>query len=252
MTTEIAIKLENATKAFTRLKGDPVVAVDNVNFDVFKGEIFGLLGPNGAGKTTTLRMISTILKPTDGHILVDGFDTTAQSNEVRRRLGFLSGNTGLYKRLKAWEMVAYFGQLYGMKESLLMERIDKLFKLLDMVEFRDVLCDALSSGTRQKVSIARTIVHDPPILVFDEPTAALDPLVARTLLDFIKGLKDEGKTIVFSTHIMLEAERLCDRVGIIHRGKMLEIGSIPEILERTGTDSLESAFFALAGEGVWE
>ena len=247
-----AVAINSTTKKFYRANGETVVAVDNLSFEIHTGEIFGLLGSNGAGKTTTLRMISTVLKPTSGEITVGGFDTLTQSDEVRRRIGFLSGNTGLYKRLKAWEMVAYFGQLYGMDDEILSRRIDELFAMLQLEEFRDVQCDALSSGNRQKVSIARTIVHDPPILVFDEPTANLDPLVARTLLNFIIGLKDEGKTIVFSTHIMTEAERLCARIAIIHRGRLLEIGTIPEILERTGQKSLENAFFVLAGEGVWE
>jgi len=243
------ITIDAVTKVFQRANGDDVFAVNDISFDVKQGEIFGLLGQNGAGKTTTLRMISTILKPTTGKISVDGFDTVSQSDDVRRQLGFLSGNTGLYKRLKAWEMVAYFGRLYGMDEKVLQERIDELFRLLDMNEFRDVQCGSLSTGTKQKVSIARTIVHDPPILVFDEPTVGLDPIIEHTLLDFIRDLRQRGKTIIFSTHIMLEAERLCDRIGIIHQGKLLEIGTLSEILSRTGMKTLEDAFIHLAKVG---
>ncbi len=247
-----AINIKNVSKSFARPKGEIVLAVDDITLDIQRGEIFGLLGPNGAGKTTTLRLISTVLKPTYGSIIVDGFDTVTQSDDVRRRLGFLSGNTGLYRKLKAYEMVEYFGKLYGMDEQVLATRINKLFTLLDMNEFRDVMCESLSSGTRQKVSIARTIVHDPPIIVFDEPTATLDPLVARTLLQFISRLAEEGKTVILSTHIMQEAEKMCTRVGIIHRGKLLACGTIPEILEHTQTKSLEEAFFALATTDVWE
>lgn len=246
MNLKPAIKLTGATKVFDRPKLEPVVAVNAVSFSVFEGEIFGLLGPNGAGKTTTLRMISTVLKPTSGHILVGGFDTATQSDEVRRKLGFLSGATGLYKKLKARETVEFFGRLYGIDEDSLKKRTDELFKMLGMEEFAEVYCEALSTGTKQKVNIARTIVHDPPIMIFDEPTAGLDVMVARTLTNFIRGLKNQGKAVIFSTHIMREAERLCDRIGILHNGKLLSIGTLDEILVSTGAKDLEEAFFALA------
>ncbi len=242
-----AISLVQTCKVFDPPSGEPVVAVDKIDLEVRRGEIFGLLGPNGAGKTTTLRMISTILQPTSGHLVVDGFDTVTQSNEVRRRLGFLSGDTSLYKRLKAREMVEFFGRLYGMSESELAARVAELFRVLDMESYAETMCEALSSGTKQKVNIARTMVHNPPILVFDEPTAGLDVMVARSLTDFILSLKKSGKTVVFSTHIMREAERLCDRIGMIFRGKLLFVGTLDEILRESGENNLEDAFFALAG-----
>ncbi len=246
MDDKIAINIDRASKHFYPAKADPVVAVDNISLQIRKGEIFGLLGPNGAGKTTTLRMISTVLKPTSGDISVAGFDTVSHSDDVRRMLGFLSGNTGLYKNLTAREMVEFFGRLYGMTESELAERTDRIFDFLDMKEFANTRCDALSSGTVQKVNIARTVVHDPPILVFDEPTVGLDVMVARTLINFINNLRDSGKTVIFSTHIMREAERLCDRIGIIHKGQILAVGTLQELLDMTSTDNLEDAFFVIA------
>lgn len=246
MSEKIAINIDGASKHFYPPKADPVVAVDNISLQIRKGEIFGLLGPNGAGKTTTLRMISTVLKPTSGNVSVAGFDTVTHSDDVRRMLGFLSGNTGLYKNLTAREMVEFFGRLYGMTETELAERTDRIFDFLDMKEFANTRCDSLSSGTVQKVNIARTVVHDPPILVFDEPTVGLDVMVARTLINFINNLRDSGKTVIFSTHIMREAERLCDRIGIIHKGKILAVGTLQELLDITSTDNLEDAFFEIA------
>jgi len=246
MDSDIAIRLQNTTKVFYPPGAQPVTAVDALTLDIRRGEIFGLIGPNGAGKTTTLRMISTVLKPTSGNVEVAGFNTVSHSDDVRRILGFLSGNTGLYKNLKAREMVEFFGRLYGMPENDLHERTKRLFEMLEMTEYAETLCDALSSGTKQKVNIARTIIHDPPILVFDEPTVGLDVMVARTLTDFIIGLRDVGKTVIFSTHIMREAERLCDRIGIIHKGELLALGTLTELLQKTETNNLEDAFFSLA------
>ncbi len=242
-----AINLIDVTKIFEPPKGKPVVAVDSISLEVRRGEIFGLLGPNGAGKTTALRMISTILEPTSGKVLVDGLDTVSEADEVRRRLGFLSGDTGLYKNLKAREMIEFFGRLYGMDENKLRERVDYLIDVLDMERYAGTMCEALSSGTKQKVNIARTMVHDPPILVFDEPTVGLDVLVARTLTDFILELKKHQKTVIFSTHIMREAERLCDRIAIIHDGGLLAVGTLDELLSETNKDNLEDAFFNLVG-----
>jgi sodium transport system ATP-binding protein len=246
MLNDSAISIRNITKVFYPPKTEPVFAVKDLSLEIHRGEIFGLLGPNGAGKTTTLRMISTVLKPTSGNLSVAGFDTVEHSDDVRRMLGFLSGNTGLYKKLSAREMVEFFGRLYGMTESELKSRIEEIFEFLDMTEFAEKRCEALSSGTVQKVNIARTVVHDPPILVFDEPTVGLDVMVARTLINFIDNLRNSGKTVVFSTHIMREAERLCDRIGIIHRGELLAVGTLTELLEMTSTDNLEEAFFAIA------
>jgi len=243
----IAIRLDNVTKIFVPPKGEPVIAVDGLSLDVRRGEVFGLIGPNGAGKTTTLRMISTILKPTSGSVFVDGLNSVTEADDVRRRLGFLSGDTGLYKRLKAREMIEFFGRLYGMDRDRLENRVDELMEIFGITQYADTMCGTLSSGTKQKVNIARTMVHDPPILVFDEPTVGLDVMVARTLTDFILGLKKHRKTVVFSTHIMREAERLCDRIGIIYKGKLLLVGTLDEMLRKTGRENLEDAFFDLVG-----
>ncbi|MBN1756424.1 ATP-binding cassette domain-containing protein [bacterium] len=239
------VEVKGLKKTFLTPEGEEIHAVDGLDFKVNPGEIYGLLGPNGAGKTTTLRLISTVLEPTAGIALVNGFDTMTQPHEVRKQIGFLSGNTGLYNRLTAFEMVEYFGKLYGLEGESLTRKIDSLFEMLDMTTYRDVHCSKLSSGTRQKVNIARTIIHDPPVLVFDEPTEGLDVIVAHTLLEFIRKLRDDGKCILFSTHIMKEAESLCNRMGIISQGKIIVQGSLPEILKSTGANDLEEVFFAL-------
>lgn len=243
------IELREVVKEFMQIDGNKITAVYHANFTVHAGEIFGILGPNGAGKTTTLRMISTVMTPTDGEIFVAGMNTADKPREIRNKIGFLSGSTGLYKRLKAVEMVEYFGNLYNMEPSHLQNRIDKIFDILKLEEYRDVLCEKLSSGNKQKVSIARTVVHDPPILVFDEPTTGLDVIIAENLLEFIENLKSENKTIIFSTHIMEEAERLCDRIALINNGKILAIGTPDEIYkgasEIAGQEikNLKRAFF---------
>jgi len=245
MEIKYPVEIIGVSKVFDSADGEEITAVDNLSVDVHEGEVFGLLGANGAGKTTTLRMISTILHPTSGDILVDGYNTVTESDNVRRKLGFLSGDTGLYRKLTSRELIEYFGHLYGMDENKLKERVDELLHLLDMEEFENKRCESLSSGTKQKVNIARTIVHNPPILVFDEPTVGLDVMVARTLTDFILELKKLGKTVIFSTHIMREAERLCDRIAIIHKGKLLILGTLDEILKSTDSKDLEEAFFSI-------
>lgn len=241
------IELKDVAKHFFTMDGGVVRAVDGLTLSVRKGEIFGLLGPNGAGKTTTLRLISTVLAPTSGVVFVDGIDTRHEALIVRRSLGFLSGDTGLYKRLTAREMVYFFGRLYGMNNEVLRRRTDKLFEQLDMTEYADTLCEKLSSGTKQKVSIARTIVHNPSILVLDEPTIGLDVVVAEKLLGMIRELKNDGKTIIFSTHIMEEASSLCDRLGVIARGKLVESGTVGEIVKRQGASNLRDVFLKLVG-----
>jgi sodium transport system ATP-binding protein len=209
------------------------------------GEVFGLLGPNGAGKTTCLRILSTVLKPTSGEAIVAGFDVEQHPEAVRSKIGFMSGNTGIYDRMTAWELVEYYGRLYGMPEQQLRERLEEIFETLQMREIRDLLGSKMSTGMRQKVSIARTIVHDPPVLIFDEPTSGLDVLVARAVLQQIELLKEQGKCIIFSTHIMREVEKLCDRVAIIHRGRILAIGTLEKLLEEHDQPDLEELFFEL-------
>ena len=239
------IHVQDLTKSFSDLKRGNVYAVDRVSFDVRPGEIFGLLGPNGAGKTTCLRILSTVLRPTGGTALIDGYDVDRQPAEVRARIGFMSGNTGLYDRMTAREMVEYFGRLYGLGEQALAERIESIFTTLQMQDFKDLLGSKMSTGMKQKVSIARTIVHDPPVLIFDEPTSGLDVLVARAVQDAIKSLRDQGKCIIFSTHIMREVEKLCDRVAIIHRGRILANGTVRELEKIHNESDMEELFFEL-------
>ncbi|MFO1094074.1 MAG: ATP-binding cassette domain-containing protein [Planctomycetaceae bacterium] len=239
------IRVEQLVKEFPDLKRGPVVALDHVTFDVQPGEVFGLLGPNGAGKTTCLRVLSTVLRPTSGRAIVAGYDVATQPEQVRANIGFMSSNTGIYDRMTAWELVEYYGRLYGMDEEYLQGRLEKIFTTLQMNEIRDVLGSKMSTGMRQKVSIARTIVHDPPVLIFDEPTSGLDVLVARAVLKTIEKLKDEGKCIIFSTHIMREVEKLCDRLGVIHKGRILALGTLRDLAEIHQQPDVEELFFDL-------
>jgi sodium transport system ATP-binding protein len=239
------ITVERLSKRFADLQTGGFVALDDVSFDVQPGEIFGLLGPNGAGKTTCLRILSTVLRPTSGTAFVAGYDVATHPTEVRARIGFMSNNTGIYDRMTAWEMVEYFGRLYGIPEAALQERISHLFDRLQMNNIRDVLGSKMSTGMKQKVSIARTIVHDPPVLIFDEPTSGLDVLVARNVVDEIRSLREQGKCIIYSTHIMREVEKLCHRVAIIYRGRILAIGSIAELADRYNQPDMEELFFQL-------
>jgi sodium transport system ATP-binding protein len=242
------IHVENLTKQFSDLRRGSVTALRGVSFEVRPGEIFGLLGPNGAGKTTCLRILSTVLKPTSGTALVAGYNVLTHPADVRARIGFMSGNTGIYDRMTAWELVEYFGRLYGIEESVLKRRQREIFETLQMDEFRDVLGSKMSTGMKQKVSIARTIIHNPPVLIFDEPTTGLDVLVARAVLNAIASLRDEGKCIIFSTHIMREVEKLCDRTAIIHKGRILAAGKPAELQARYGQTDFEEVFFGLISQ----
>ncbi len=239
------IHVENLTKSFRDLRRGLVHAVSGVSFEANSGEVFGLLGPNGAGKTTVLRILCTVLRPTGGSARVAGYDIVTQAAEVRRSIGFMSMNTAIYDRMSAWEMVEYFGHLYGLEGVTLRGRMEEVFASLQMNDFRDVLGAKMSTGMRQKVSIARAIVHDPPVLIFDEPTAGLDVLVARPVMQNIERLRDLGKCILFSTHIMREVERLCDRVAVVSQGRVKACGTLAELRERYHEDDLEELFFQL-------
>jgi sodium transport system ATP-binding protein len=239
------IQVVNLMKSFRDLRRGLVHAVDQVSFEARPGEIFGLLGPNGAGKTTTMRILCTVLRPTGGVAKVAGYDVVTQAPRVRQNIGFLSANTAIYDRMSAWELVGYFGRLYGLGEERLRGRMEAVFTALQMNDFRDTLGAKMSTGMRQKVSIARAIIHDPPVLIFDEPTAGLDVLVARAVLESIEQLRSLGKCILFSTHIMREVERLCDRVAIVSRGKVQACGTLAELRERHGQNDLEELFYSL-------
>ena len=236
------IEAHNLTKVFRDKKRGEIRAVDGISFRCQPGQIYGLLGANGAGKTTTLRMLATILQPTDGSARVAGFDITEQPEQVRAQVGFLSTATALYGRLTARELVEYFGRLNGLNGGALRRRTDELFALLGISDFADRRCDKLSTGMKQKVSIARTLVHDPPVMIFDEPTVGLDVMAARTIVGFIRDCRDRGKTVIFSTHVMSEAEKLCDTIGIIHNGKLLAEGTLAELRARSRLDDLEEIF----------
>src|SRR5262245_57332829 len=239
------IHVDNLRKSFRDLRRGLVHAVDDVSFEAGPGEIFGLLGPNGAGKTTTMRVLCTVLRPSGGMARVAGYDVATQQALVRQHIGFLSANTAIYDRMSAWELVEYFGRLYGLDGDRLRQRLESVFTTLQLNDFRDLLGAKMSTGMRQKVSIARAIVHDPPVLIFDEPTAGLDVLVGRAVLDAIEELRALGKCILFSTHIMREVERLCDRVAIVSRGRVQACGTLAELRQRHRQDDLEELFFTL-------
>ncbi len=236
------IDARGLSKRFQDKKRGEIRAVDNVSFICQPGKIYGLLGANGAGKTTTLRMLATILEPTDGTAIVCGHDIVEQPENVRANVGFLSTATALYPRLTSQEMVEYFGRLNGLDEATLKKRVDDIFNRLDMNGFRDRRCDKLSTGMKQKTSIARTLVHDPPVMIFDEPTNGLDIMTARTVTAFIRECRDNGKTVIFSTHIMSEVEKLCDIIGIIHDGKLLTEGTLPQLRQKFAEQDLEEIF----------
>jgi len=225
-------------------KGQRTVAVSEVSFTCRSGEVYGLLGPNGAGKTTTLRMLSTVLSPTSGTALVNGHDVLREPDAVRKSIGFLSGNTGLYGRLTPREVLTYFGNLHGMENGQIDARIAELAELLDMQDFLTKRCDKLSTGMKQKVNVARTVLHNPPVLVLDEPTSGLDVLAARTIVNFIRKSREEGKCVIFSTHIMGEVSRLCDHLAVIHKGRLQFDGTLTEFRAAMGQD-LEEAFVSI-------
>lgn len=242
------IRVESLSKHFPDLKRGVVRAVDGVSFECEPGQVFGLLGVNGAGKTTLLRMLSTVITPTSGSAWVANYNVASEAEQVRRKIGFLSTTTALYARLTAREMIRYVGSLYGIAGRDLERRTDEVIELLEIGPFADRLCDKLSTGQRQRVSLARTVLHDPPVLFFDEPTAGLDVLAGQTIMEFIERQREAGKTVVFSTHVMSEAERLCDRIAVIHDGKIAAIGTMEELRARTDKRALEEVFLALIKE----
>lgn len=224
------IQVSNLSKSFTLNRQQKkelgtnqasVLAVDDISFECFPGRVHALLGPNGAGKTTTLRMLSTIFKPTKGSIVIDGIDAVKDPQEARKHIGFLTGSAGLYARLTPNELIAYFGELYGVSKNDIEMRKKKLYDLLDMHDFQNKRIGKLSTGMKQKVSICRTMIHDPQVVIFDEPTSGLDVITAENIIQLIRDCKHQGKTVIFSSHIMGEVDLLCDDITIIHKGKVL-------------------------------
>lgn len=238
----------NLTKIFNDKKRGEIRAVDSVNLECKPGRVFGLLGLNGAGKTTLMRLLSTILKPTSGTALVAGYDIVREPEMVKEKIGFLSSDTGLYHRLTVEETVNYFGRLNGMDEGELSRRSETLFDRFGMNEFRKRRVDKLSTGMKQKVSIARTFINDPEVLILDEPTIGLDVVTSRNIIRFIQESRQTDKCLLFSTHVMWEAQKLCDDIAIIHKGRILEVGTLDQLRAKTGLRDLEDIFVKIVGE----
>jgi sodium transport system ATP-binding protein len=239
------LRFSSLTKRYGAL-----TAVRELSLEVQPGEVYALLGANGAGKTTALRCLATLLQPSAGTASVEGVDVTQDPVGARRRLAFLAASMGLYERLSAREMITYFGRLHGMDEGHLAERVAALVTLFEIGGFADRLCGRLSTGQRQRVSLARALVHDPPTLILDEPTLGLDILSGRTIHDFIAHERAAGKAILFSTHQMEEVELLADRVGVLGEGVLLAEGTKDQLLQRTGAPSLSRAFLTLVAEAA--
>ena len=236
------VQVTGLTKTFYDDTRGEVRAVDHIDFACRAGEIFGLLGANGAGKTTTLRMLATILKPTGGSAAVMGHDVATDAEAVRRSLGFYSSSTALYPRLTGRETLEFFARINGYPPDGIRDRVEALIARFGLAEYANVRIDKLSTGMKQKVSIARTVAHDAPVLIFDEPTVGLDVLNALEMQKVIAEFRDEGKTVIFSTHIMSEAERLCSRIAIIHRGRIHACDTLDRLRDATGHRYLEDIF----------
>jgi sodium transport system ATP-binding protein len=241
------IEALHLTKTFKDKKRGIITAVNDVSFTCRPGEIYGLLGANGAGKTTTLRLLATLLQPTSGSATLAGHDTRKAAQEVRANVGFLAASTALYGRLTAREMIRYFGQLNGLSDNDIRDRTKRLADQLDMHEFLDRRCDKFSTGMKQKTSIARTLIHDPAVMIFDEPTLGLDVMAARAIVRFVRDCRDQGKTVIYSTHVMSEVEKLCDRVGVIHDGRLLAEGTVQDLRKQHGEQDMEEVFVKIVG-----
>ncbi|HLP02503.1 MAG TPA: ATP-binding cassette domain-containing protein [Opitutaceae bacterium] len=241
------IEARELTKVFRDRKRGEIRAVDGLSLRAEPGRIYGLLGANGAGKTTALRLLATLLRPTSGMATVGGCDVVAAPEQVRAQVGFLAASTALYGRLTARETIAYFGRLHGLDTPQVAARIAHLADELELHEFLDRRCDKLSTGMKQRTSIARTLVHDPAVMIFDEPTLGLDVMAARAIVRFVRGCRERGKTVIYSTHVMAEAEKLCDVIGIIHNGRLVAEGSLEMLRARFGERDLEDVFVKAVG-----
>lgn len=258
------IEVSNLSKAFTRtVKADyemqskkkkskssrnvkeEFLAVNNVSFRVKEGEIFGILGPNGAGKTTLLRMLGGILTPTSGHIEVGGFDYDHEKHLAKKIIGYLSGNTKLYGRISPRELMTFCGHLYEMSEEEIEQKIEAISETLDMKAFIDQRIERLSTGQMQRTSIARCLIHSPRLYIFDEPTLGLDVLSSHTIIEFMRQEKEKGKTVLYSTHYMEEAESLCDHIIMLHQGEVIAAGEVKALKEQTGANNLRDAFVSI-------
>jgi len=243
------ISVTQLTRHF-RVGGQTLVAVDRLSFAVRRGEVYGLLGPNGAGKTTTLRMILGLLQPTSGDAIVEGFPVAREPDEVKRRIGLVSASAGLYQWLTPREMLLFFADLYGVEPDRAAERLAELSRLLDIGRFLDQRCATLSTGQKQRVTLARALIHDPPVMLLDEPTRGLDVIGTHVVFEYIAQLRSLGKAVVVSTHRLDEASHLCDRMGLLHRGRMRHEGTFAELQQATGRQTLFEMFLQLLGTPI--
>jgi sodium transport system ATP-binding protein len=243
------IQVSRLTKRFPLPGGRSLLAVDDLSFQVAAGEVYGLLGPNGAGKTTTLRMILGLLSPTSGQASIAGFGSSAHPDEVKRRVGLVSATAGLYQTLTVGEMLLFFADLYGVAPAAASAELERLSRLLGLDDFLDQRCQTLSTGQRQRVSLARALIHRPPVMLLDEPTHGLDVLGSQVVNEYIDHLRREGKAVILTTHRLDEAERLCSRFGLLHKGRLVSEGTLTELRERTGCTSLVEMFLMLSHVG---
>lgn len=241
------LAVQNLTKRFSK-GAEQVLAVNNLSFSVEPGEVFGLLGPNGAGKTTTLRMILGLIEPTLGQIELDGFDVSEQPNEVKQRIGYASASIGVYPWLSAREMLLFIGDLYGLNPEFAAEKVRELSKLLDFGSFLDRRCASLSSGEKQRINLARALIHEPPVMLMDEPTTGLDVLGSSVVFDYVAFLKEQKKAVIVCTHRLDEAERICDRFGLLYRGTLQREGTIDQLLEGCSQTNLTDLFLNMLSE----
>lgn len=241
------IAVENLTKRFPTPDGE-MVAVDRISFRVDQGEVFGLLGANGAGKTTTLRMVLGLLEPTSGDARVDGFSVRTSPDEIKRRIGLVSASAGLYQWLTPRETILFFADLYGLPTGLAQTRLEDLTERFGLGSFLDRRAGTLSTGQKQRVNLARALIHDPPMMLMDEPTRGLDVVGTQVIFDYIATLRSEGKAVIVCTHRLDEASRLCDRFGLLHQGKLRYHGTLDELRSQTGADSLMAIFLELLQE----
>ncbi len=244
------IKTINLSRTFWDPKKGDIRALLPTDLAISRGEIFGILGPNGAGKTTLLRMLATVIAPSSGSAMINGYDIVSESMSVKKSIGFLSGNTRLYGRLTPRELLAYFGRLYDLAPGLVVERIRALSGTLDMAGFLDQRIERLSTGQTQKTSIARCLLHDPPVLILDEPTLGLDIMTSRAIINFIREAAASGKTVIFSTHYMTEAELLCHRIGLLHLGRLMDVDTLEGYRRKTGLQSLADIFLQYVGRQI--
>jgi len=242
------IVVSDLVKIFPTADGQEQQAVAGITFEVRAGEIYGLLGPNGAGKTTTLRILSGLMRPSSGRMVVNGVDVTADPLAAKKSIGFMTANTGLYQRLSPRELLPYFAELHGMDRPTIQSRVRELIGWLGIEPFADIRCGALSTGQKQRTNIARALIADPPILIMDEPTLGLDVITNRLILDFIRRERDQGKAILLSTHYLDEAETLCDRIGLLHQGRLIAQGDMSTLRAQTGCDRLTDVFLTLVGD----